>query len=206
MLVGRLSRCLAEFGALLSAQQLPHISNASLPNSFDIWLSPPVLLWLLTSFNSGSCPPGSSGKQPSISTSMQIAQHLHCAWESRQQEKGHNLVPDVACSAYTHKIQPGDTLFSIAEQYVVSFDDLIDANNDRQLDLVALPVGGVLNIPLHLKPRLAYTVRPGDDLQRIAQLTDVATSTILADNHQAMPLTPGTCLSLRTCPPSYRIG
>lgn len=53
-------------------------------------------------------------------------------------------------------------------------------------------------------PRSTYTVREGDDLWRIAQLTGVPISVILADNPQAEQLTAGSCISLRTHP-SYHV-
>ena len=126
---------------------------------------------------------------------------LLCKQQMWQQERGYTLVLDRP--RLEHRIQPGDTLFSVADQYVVSFDDLITEN--RQLDLIALPVGSVLKIPLNQRPRSTYTVRQGDDLWKIAQLTGVSMSTILADNPHAMPLTPGASVTLRTYPPSYQI-
>ena len=118
--------------------------------------------------------------------------------------RGYTLVPDRASSAFTHHVQSGDTFFSIADKYVVSFDDLLRANEHRHLDLLALRRGQVLDIPVHHKPRSAYTVRQGDDLWRIAQLTGVPVSMIEADNPHAVSLTPGTCLFIRTYP-SYQI-
>lgn len=118
--------------------------------------------------------------------------------------RDYTLVPDRANSAFTHHVQSGDTFFSIADKYVVSFDDLLLANEHRHLDLLALRRGQVLDIPVHHKPRSAYTVRQGDDLWRIAQLTGVPVSMIEADNPHAVSLTPGTCLSMRTYP-SYQI-
>ena len=113
-------------------------------------------------------------------------------------------MPDRTCSATIHHVQPGDTFFSIADQYVVSFDDLLKANERTTVDLTALRRGQVLNIPTQHKARSTYTVREGDDLWRIAQLTGVPLSTILADNAQAVQLTAGSCLFMRTCP-SYQI-
>ena len=103
-----------------------------------------------------------------------------------------------------HHVQSGDTFFSIADQYAVSFDDLLKVNEHMKLDFLALRRGQVLNIPLQHKPRSSYTVRQADDLWRIAQLTGTRMRFLEADNPDAMPLTPGFCLRIRTYP-SYQI-
>ncbi len=118
--------------------------------------------------------------------------------------RGYTLVPDRTRTANVHHVQSGDTFFSIAVQNVVSFDDLLKANEHTQLDLLELQGGQVLNIPLQHKPRSSYTVRPGDDLWRIAQFTGTRMSFIQADNPDAMLLTAGSCLRMRTYP-SYQI-
>ena len=63
-----------------------------------------------------------------------------------------------------HRVQPGDTFFTIAAQYSVSHDDLLDANKDRNVDLTAPPPGMILAIPSQHKSRSEYTVRAGDGL------------------------------------------
>jgi len=113
-------------------------------------------------------------------------------------------VPDRTCTATLRHVQSGDTFFSIADQYVVSFDDLLKANEQTKLDLLALRRGQVLNTPLQRKPRSSFTVRQGDDLWRIAQLTGMRMSFVQADNPDAVPPTPGSCLRIRTYP-SYQI-
>ena len=120
----------------------------------------------------------------------------------KQSARGYTLVPD--STATVHHVQSGDTFFLIADQYVVSFDDLLGANEHTTLDLLALRSGQVLKIPLQHKPRSSYTVRQGDDIWRIAQLTGTRVSFIQADNPDAMPPTPGCCLRIRTYP-SYTI-
>jgi len=121
-----------------------------------------------------------------------------------QSGRGYTLVPDRTSPAFTRHIQSGDTFFSIANKYVVSFDDLLRANEHRNLNLLALRRGQVLEIPMHHKPRSSYTVRQGDDLWRIAQLTGVPVSMVQADNPHAVPLKPGTCLIICTYP-SFQI-
>lgn len=121
-----------------------------------------------------------------------------------QSGRGYTLVPDRTSPAFTRHIQSGDTFFSIANKYVVSFDDLLRANEHRNLNLLALRRGQVLEIPMHHKPRSSYTVRQGDDLWRIAQLTGVPVSMVQADNPHAVPLKPGSsrmarCVPAQTC-------
>lgn len=107
------------------------------------------------------------------------------------------------CSATAHHLQPGDTFVSIADRYVVSFDELLKANEGRGIDFTALHRGQTLEIPQTQGPRSTYTVREGDDLWT-AQLTGVPMSVILVDDPQAEKLTAGSCSSLRTHP-SYHV-
>ncbi len=103
-----------------------------------------------------------------------------------------------------HPVQSSDTFFSVADQYVVSFVDLLKTIEHTTLDLLALQPGQVLNIPLQHKPRSSYTVRRGENLWRIVQLTSTPMSFIQADNPDAMLLTSGSCLCIRAYP-SYQI-
>ena len=103
-----------------------------------------------------------------------------------------------------HPVQSSDTFFSVADQYVVSFVDLLKTIEHTTLDLLALQPGQVLNIPLQHKPRSSYTVRWGENLWRIVQLTSTPMSFIQADNPDAMLLTSGSCLCIRAYP-SYQI-
>lgn len=98
-----------------------------------------------------------------------------------------------------HPVQPGDTFFSIAAQYFVSFDDLLDANKGRDIDFTALRPGMVLAIPSERKPRSEYTVRNGDNLWEIAQLTGNPPSVLLEENPSAERLIPGLRLKLQSC-------
>ena len=113
-------------------------------------------------------------------------------------DRYYTLMPHRSSPAFRHHVQLGDTFFSIADQYVVSFGDLLRANEHRNMDLVALQRGQVLDIPMHHKPRLKYTVRQGDSLWQIAQLTGMPVSMIQADNPHAVPLITGTCLVIQT--------
>ena len=98
-----------------------------------------------------------------------------------------------------HRVQPGDTFFTIAAQYSVSHDDLLDANKERDVDLTAPPPGMILAIPSQQKARSEYTVRAGDTLWRIALLTGNPPSVLLEENPGAGRLVPGLRLKLQTC-------
>ncbi len=104
-----------------------------------------------------------------------------------------------------HHVQPGDTCFSIAAQYLVSFDDLLEANASSKVDFAALRTGQVFSIPTKQKPRTTYTVRQGDTMWRISQLTGMPLSTLMEYNSQApTPPLPGHQLSIRSSP-SYEV-
>lgn len=106
---------------------------------------------------------------------------------------------DMVCVRDKHRVQPGDTFFTIAAKYSVSHDDLLDANKERDVDLTAPPPGMILDIPLQQKPRSEYTVRAGDTLWRIALLTGNPPSVLLEENPGAGRLVPGLRLKLQTC-------
>lgn len=67
---------------------------------------------------------------------------------------------DIVCVRDKHRVQPGDTFFTIAAQYSVSHDDLLDANKERDVDLTAPPPGMILAIPSQQKARSEYTREP----------------------------------------------
>ena len=98
-----------------------------------------------------------------------------------------------------HRVQPGDTFLTIAAQYSVSHDDLLDANKECNVDLTAPPPGMILAIPSQHKPRSEYTVRAGDTLWRIALLTGNPPSVLLEENPGAGRLVSGLRLKLQTC-------
>jgi len=60
---------------------------------------------------------------------------------------------DMVCVRDKHRVQPGDTFCTIAAQYSVSHDDLLDANKERDVDLTAPPPGMILAIPSQQKPK-----------------------------------------------------
>ena len=68
-------------------------------------------------------------------------------------------------------VKSGDTLYSIANKYNISVNDLIEYNN---LPTTILSVGQVLNIPTISSSDIIYTVKPGDTLYSIANKYNVS--------------------------------
>ena len=73
----------------------------------------------------------------------------------------------------SYTIQNGDTLYSIAQRYGVSVNDLIDYNN---LSTTVLIPGSVLNIPSQEISENTYIVKRGDTLYSIARMYNVTLS------------------------------
>lgn len=76
-----------------------------------------------------------------------------------------------------HVVNPGDTLFSIAQNYNVSYESII-LNNGLE-ENQPLVVGQALLI---LIPRQTHTVRQGETLQQIADAYNTTVSVILQNN------------------------
>ena len=73
----------------------------------------------------------------------------------------------------TYTIKDGDSLYSIANKYNITVNDLIDYN---ALPSMVITVGDVIKIPKGKTPNTdnIYTVKPGDTLYRIANMYDVS--------------------------------
>ena len=73
----------------------------------------------------------------------------------------------------TYTIKDGDSLYSIANKYNITVNDLIDYN---ALPSMVITVGDVIKIPKGKTPNNdnIYTVKPGDTLYRIANMYDVS--------------------------------
>ncbi len=91
-----------------------------------------------------------------------------------------------------HVVEPGDSLWRIAERYRVSLAELEEVNGLAEPD--RLVVGQALVIP----SEDFYIVQPGDTLWRIAQAYGTTVQAILQNNPIADPdeITPGTALYL----------
>ena len=94
-----------------------------------------------------------------------------------------------------HVVRPGDSLFSIAQEYGVSIARLLA---DNQLpDPTRLAVGQTIVVRI---PREVYTVQPGDTLDAVARETGVSTRTLLQNNPNLRgesTIYPGQTLVLR---------
>ena len=88
-----------------------------------------------------------------------------------------------------YRIQPGDTLYSIALAYNISLDDLIEAN--PLLDPNVLMVGKIICIPLAVPPVIcpagSYTVRAGDTFYSIARRINVTVDDLREANPNVDP-------------------
>lgn len=77
----------------------------------------------------------------------------------------------------TYTVQPGDTLFNIAQRFDTTVEAIAEANNIE--DPTQLPVGIELVIP---PPETTYVVQPGDTLFSIAQRFDTTVEAIAERN------------------------
>lgn len=78
-------------------------------------------------------------------------------------------------------VQPGDTLFSIAQRFGVDVDELAQLNGITDPGLIY--VGQRLRIPAGAKPaRALYQVQPGDTLSSIAQRFGVTLEALMEAN------------------------
>ena len=111
-----------------------------------------------------------------------------------------------------YTVQPGDTMFLIAQRFGVSLDALIAANPHISNPSVLFP-GDVLCVPGAPPPpppptcppgSFAYTVQPGDTLFLIAQRFNTTVDAILAINPQITNpnlIFPGQVICVPTAPP-----
>lgn len=74
----------------------------------------------------------------------------------------------------SYEIQPGDTISSVAEKFMISIDDLFSANNWSYMNLEA---GEIINIPYSRDNSFdRYIVKKGDTLYEIGKIYDVSTA------------------------------
>lgn len=89
-----------------------------------------------------------------------------------------------------YAIKPGDTLYSIAQSYSVSLDDLLEAN--PQIDLKNLLVGQVICIPpappvTCPEGTRPYTVMRGDTIYSLARRFNTTVEAIMEANPGVEP-------------------
>lgn len=74
--------------------------------------------------------------------------------------------PEAPLGTITYRVEPGDTLFSIARKFNTTVHNILVFNDIPNPNLIF--VGQVLIIPLSPPESIIYTVRPGDTLYLIA--------------------------------------
>ena len=79
-----------------------------------------------------------------------------------------------------YTVKPGDSLYSIANKYNVSVNDIIEINN---LASTVLTTGQQLIIPGYEEQENVYLVKPGDTLYRIASVYGVSVDDIIKENN-----------------------
>ncbi len=89
-----------------------------------------------------------------------------------------------------YRIRPGDTLYSIAEAYNISLDDLMESN--PLIDPNILMIGQVICIPTAAQPAPCfnnnyYTIVSGDTLYSIARRLNTTIRDIMALNPNINP-------------------
>ncbi len=95
------------------------------------------------------------------------------------------IVPLSAQDQTIHIVQAGETLFLIAQQYGVTVDAIILANDLSNPDM--LRVGQRLIIPAASAPPIIYVVQPGDTLALIAVRYGLTADALAQFNHLANP-------------------
>lgn len=83
----------------------------------------------------------------------------------------------VESDEFIYKVSKGDNLYSIANKYGITVQDLIDYNN---LSTTVLQIGQILNIPGNYK---TYTVVKGDSLWKIANNNNTTVNKIKSINN-----------------------
>ena len=101
--------------------------------------------------------------------------------------KVEEVKPPVSNSGVSYVVVKGDNLYSIANKYGVSVDDIKKYNN---LSSNTLSIGQVLNIP-GTEQYTTYTVKSGDSLWKIANLYGVSVNDLKSINNLS-----GTTLSI----------
>lgn len=98
----------------------------------------------------------------------------------------------------TYTVQPGDTLYSLAESFGTTVGNIANANELEDPETIA--INQVLRIPIETtsSPNI-YTVRPGDTLYSIAKKFDTTVAELINLNQITTPnvIYPGQQLKVR---------
>lgn len=121
--------------------------------------------------------------------------------------------PPAVCRGFLYRIQPGETLATIAQRFGVSVSAILAANpqivNPNQIfvnQLICIPVGAPPPPTPPCPDGRLYTVQPGDTLFSIAQRFGVSVAEILAANPQivnpdVLEVGQVICIPRRPAPP-----
>lgn len=117
-------------------------------------------------------------------------------------------VTEEETTEYTnYTVKSGDTLYSIAKQYDLTMQELIDFNN---LSSTLLSIGQTLRIPVAveetIEPYITYIVKSGDNLYAIARNYGVSVADIMSYNNLTSNLLSiGQTLRIPTTSTSYTV-
>jgi len=107
--------------------------------------------------------------------------YVEAAVKAIAEYAGYTYVPPVGSNLYV--VKKGDSLWSIANQFGITVDELINANN---LQSNLLNIGQTLTIPQEVEQPSGdfeiYTVQKGDSLYKIANQFDVSIDDIIELN------------------------
>lgn len=87
---------------------------------------------------------------------------------------------------YPYIIEPGDTIYFIANRLEVTLSRILAANPG--IDPYNLLIGQVICIPACPPNHMAYIIQPGDTLYKIARTFHVTIDSILEANPSVNPL------------------
>lgn len=83
-----------------------------------------------------------------------------------------------------YTVQPGDSLFSIAQRFGITVQQLMNANQLTDSNIVP---GQRLFIPISVSKVITYTVQPGDTLYRISRRYNTTVESIMVLNNLSSP-------------------
>ena len=90
-------------------------------------------------------------------------------------------------NTFTYTVKRGDSLYSIANLYSSSVNDIIKLNNLKSINLnigdkLLIPEKDKTSLPVNFK---VYTVKRGDTIYSIATKNNISVDTLLKDNNKS---------------------
>jgi LysM repeat protein len=93
--------------------------------------------------------------------------------------------PEAPLGTFRYTIQPGDTLYSIAQRFNTTVDNILAFNHIPNPNFIT--VGRILIIPQSPPEAIIYTVRPGDTVYLIARRFGTSVQNIVTFNYLVNP-------------------